>query len=129
MKVVFAAAFAAVLLSSAKVEARCSAVRFRIVEMQRVTATISATPGARCTHRINARALGVAEIRVIQRPSQGAVAPASSGRGALVYQSNRGAAGQDRYVIRAEFDRINRGTGVSSGKTWAEIEYLVRFTP
>jgi hypothetical protein len=127
MKMLTAIVLAGVVFIPAQAEARCSPLRYNIIEQQRIATQRTLTPGATCTHRMNSPTLGIAEIKVIQRPAQGEIIPAETGRGSFSYRSKPGASGDDRYVIRAEFDRINGQTGRSFGKTWAEIEYFVRF--
>jgi hypothetical protein len=126
---VFAATAVAILaLAPEMASAQCVGSRFNVVEQQRLRVERRVTPGSSCTHYFDRRDLGTGAITVIKRPSQGRIEPASTGRGSYIYRSNAGASGGDSYVIRADFDVINTRSGVASGKTWTEVEFVITFT-
>jgi hypothetical protein len=108
--------------------AQCTGQPFNIKEQQRIRVERRVIPGGACSHFFSIRDLAVSSINPVRRPTQGRIEPAPSGRGSYQYQSNPGASGGDSYVIRAEFERMDLRSGQATGKTWAEVEFVVTFT-
>jgi hypothetical protein len=123
-----AACGGALAASTASSAAQCLGGSFNIKEQQRIRVERRVTPGSYCSHSFSMRGLAVSSISPVRRPTQGRIEPAPSGRGSYRYQSNAGASGADSYVIRAEFDRMDIRSGQATGKTWAEVEFVVTFT-
>jgi hypothetical protein len=124
------AALAGLMLTgmSEAASAYCRGGSFNIKEQQRIRVERRVRPGSFCQHTFTMRDLSVSGISTVRRPTQGRIQPARTGRGAYEYQSNPGASGTDSYVIRADFDRINQQSGQVTGKTWLEVEFVVRFS-
>ncbi|MGL4240412.1 MAG: hypothetical protein ACRCTI_04795 [Beijerinckiaceae bacterium] len=114
-------------VAASPVAAQCVGSRFNIVEERRIRVERRVAPGSTCFHDFSDRRFALASVTIGQRPKQGRIEPSATGRGAYEYRSNANASGQDSYVIRAEFNRMNAQTGTSSGKTWMEVEFVVTF--